>query len=252
MRNEIIEKIMEKSPYKYANKSFVEKIFGLIRANTNEEKIKLVRAKLRKISFSALPLKFYRKFKTLRFSTEIINMHRSTRERSSVYLWLIGRLRGENARVITDLGCGFNLIAFYYNGFIPEKYYGYEIDNAVVEFVRRFISEKNLNAKIESRDASETEFEDSDVCLCLKIFDALEDIERNITLKLLERIMRKTKLIVASFSKISLSGRGRLREREWFEKMLFSLGLKFTKETKGNEVFYFIKGSVKSEFFPIC
>lgn len=241
MNNEIVEKIMEISPYKHMNKEFVEKIAILIKADTDEEKVKLVRAKLRKISTSALPSRFYRKFKTLEFSKDLLNIHRSTRERAEIYPWLIEILKRKNARKMIDLGCGFNLLAFYYNDFIPEIYKGYDIDEAVVDFINRFAREKGLNAKVRSKDLTGIEFEQADAYLCLKIFDALEDIKRNITKELLGKIIKKTRIIIASFSKISLSGRGKLKEREWFEKMLQELELKFEKKTRKNEVFYFIE-----------
>jgi SAM-dependent methyltransferase len=236
---DIVEKVMEKSPYKHVNAKFVKKLAGLIKADIDEDKVKLVRAKLRKISVSSLPLKFYKKFKTLEFSKELLEMHRSTRERVDIYPWLIKKI--EKSQKIVDLGCGFNLLAFYYNEYLPMEYKGYEIDEAVVDFVNRFAQEKKLNAKVESEDAINIEPESADVYLCLKVFDALEDIERNITKSLLQRISLKTKLIIASFSNISLSGRGQLKERTWFEKMLHELNLKFVKELKGNEVFYFIE-----------
>jgi len=236
---EVVEKIMEKSPYKHVNRKFVEKLAGLIKSDIEEEKVKLVRAKLRKISTSALSMKFYKKFKTLEFSKEVLDMHRSTRERADIYSWLISKI--EKSGKIIDLGCGFNLLAFYYNEFLPAEYKGYDIDEAVIQFVNRFAHEKKLNAEVESRDVSEIEFEQSDVYLCLKIFDALEDVEKNVAKTILGKISKKTKLIIASFSNISLSGRGQLRERTWFEKMLQELGLKFTKESQGNEIFYFIE-----------
>jgi 2-polyprenyl-3-methyl-5-hydroxy-6-metoxy-1,4-benzoquinol methylase len=236
---EVVEKIMEKSPYKHVNRKFVEKLAGLIKSDIEEEKVKLVRAKLRKISTSALSMKFYKKFKTLEFSKEVLDMHRSTRERADIYSWLISKI--EKSGKIIDLGCGFNLLAFYYNEFLPAEYKGYDIDEAVIQFVNRFAHEKKLNAEVESRDVSEIDFEEADVCLCLKIFDALEDVEKNVAKTILGKMSKKTKLIIASFSNISLSGRGQLRERTWFEKMLTELGLKFTKESKGNEIFYFIE-----------
>ena len=236
---EVVEKIMEKSPYKHVNRKFVEKLVGLIKSDIEEEKVKLVRAKLRKISTSALSMKFYKKFKTLEFSKEVLDMHRSTRERADIYSWLISKI--EKSGKIIDLGCGFNLLAFYYNEFLPAEYKGYDIDEAVVQFVNRFAHEKKLNAEVESRDVSEIDFEQADVYLCLKIFDALEDVEKNVAKTILGKMSKKTKLIIASFSNISLSGRGQLRERRWFEKMLQELGLKFTKESKGNEIFYFIE-----------
>ena len=236
---EVVEKVMEKSPYKHVNQKFVEKLAGLIKSDIEEEKVKLVRAKLRKISTSALSMKFYKKFKTLEFSKEVLDMHRSTRERADIYSWLISKI--EKSGKIIDLGCGFNLLAFYYNEFLPAEYKGYDIDEAVVQFVNRFAHEKKLNAKVESQDVSEIDFEEADVCLCLKIFDALEDVEKNVAKTILGKMSKKTKLIIASFSNISLSGRGQLRERKWYEKMLQELGLKFKKESKGNEIFYFIE-----------
>lgn len=236
----LIEKVMEKSPYKFINQDFVKKLSALIKSDIEEEKIKLIRAKLRKISTSALPIKFYKKFGKLEFSEEILKMHRSTRERLAIYPELINKIKEFNAQKILDLGCGFNILALYYFGFTPKEYLGYDLDNAVVRFVNRFASEKKINAKAECRDILETEFEPADLCLCLKVFDALEDVERNITKKIIEKLKSKSRMIIASFSGISLSGKGRLKERTWFEKMLQELGFSWKKEVFGSETFYFI------------
>lgn len=238
----MIEKITEKKPYSFLNKDFVKKLSSLVKAKDEREKLKLVRAKLRKISCSALPLKFYKKFKTLEFSEKNIDMHRSTRERKNHYPWLIEKIKQGKDATILDFGCGFNLIAFYYNNFIPKKYLGYDVDCAVVDFIQRFAKEKKINAKIYCEDISDSEidFPANDVCLCLKLFDALEDIKWNITKKILEKLKDKTKTIIVSFSNISLSGRGKLKERVWFEKILQELKFKYQIENKGNETFYFI------------
>jgi 2-polyprenyl-3-methyl-5-hydroxy-6-metoxy-1,4-benzoquinol methylase len=240
MEDYTVKKITEKSPYKFINSGFVKKLASLIKAGTDEEKIKLVRAKLRKISTSALPIKFYKKFEKLEFNKEILSMHRSTRERLAIYPELINKIKDVNAQKILDLGCGFNLLALFYFGFIPKEYVSYDLDNAVVQFVNRFASEKKINAKAECKDILETEFEPADLCFALKVFDALEDVERNITKNLLEKLKSNCKHIIASFSSISLSGRGRLKERVWFEKILNHLGLNWKKEVLGNETFYFI------------
>jgi SAM-dependent methyltransferase len=235
----MIEKITEKKPYSFLNKNFVKKLAILIKAKNEKEKLKLVRAKLRKISGFALPLKFYKKFRKLEFSEKLLEMHRSTRERKNHYPWLIEKIKNKG-NTILDLGCGFNLIALYYNNFIPKKYIGYDIDCAVVEFVNRFSKEKKLNARILCQDISEIEFKNSDICLCFKLFDALEDVEWNITKTIMKKLKSKTKTIIVSFSNVTLSGRAKLRSRDWFEKILLELGLKYEIENKGNEIFYFI------------
>jgi len=237
----LIEKVMEKSPYKFINQEFIQKLSVLIKSDIEEEKIKIIRANLRKISTSALPIKFYKKFEKLEFSEEILKLHRSTRERLPVYQELIDKIKEFNAQKILDLGCGFNLLALYYFKFIPKYYTGYDLDNAVVQFVSRFASEKKINAKLECKDILKTEFEPADICLCLKVFDAIEDIERDITKKILEKLKAKCKIIIASFSNISLGGRGKLKERIWFEKILNQLEFHWHKEALGNETFYFIK-----------
>ncbi len=236
-----IEKVTAKKPYSFINKNFIKEIMKVIKAKTEREKLKFVRAKLRKISTSALSQRFYKKFEKIVFSKDVLRMHRSTRERFDIYPWLISEIKKINAKKIIDLGCGFNLIALYYNNFIPKEYIGYDIDKAIVKFVNRFAKEKNINGKIFSKNILNISFEKADIYFCLKVFDALEDIEQNITKKLLEKISKKSKYIIASFSNITLGGRKRLRERKWFEDMLNSLHLKFVKHVKDNETFYFIE-----------
>ncbi len=239
---DIINQVIAKKPYSFINKNFIKKLSTLIKARTEREKMKLIRAKLRKISTSALAPKFYRKFEKMQFSEDLINIHRSTRERKKTYGWLIQKIKKIESRKIIDLGCGFNLIALYYNNFLPKEYIGYDIDEAIIKFVNRFAKEKKINAKIFSKNILNMNFEQSDIYLCLKVFDALEDIEQNITKKIIKEISKKSKLIITSFSNITLGGRKHLKERRWFENMLFSLELKFEKHVKGNETFYFIEG----------
>jgi SAM-dependent methyltransferase len=231
--------IANKSPYKYLNKEFVKKLSILIKG-PGEAKSKLVRAKLRKISTSALPPKFYKKFKTLDFSKELLNWHRSTRERLEIYPWLIQEIQ-KRGKTIVDLGCGFNLLALFYFNFTPKSYFGYDIDGAVTDFVQRFAKENNINAQVKCEDISDLDIESSDVCLAFKVLDALEELEWNITKKILQEIKKKCKHIIVSFSNISLSGRSRLKTRAWFEKILQELSLKWEKQDKGNETFYFIE-----------
>jgi SAM-dependent methyltransferase len=238
---EIIDKVMEKKPYKFINKDFVKSLSQIIKAKTEREKLKLMRAKLRKISTSALPLKFYKKFEKIQFSQDVLNTHRSTRERENIYPWFINEIKNTKAKKIVDFGCGFNLLALYYNNFIPQNYIGYDIDGAVVQFINRFVKEKQIDAKIYNKNIIDMEFEKADLYLCLKVFDALEDIEQNVTKKILDKLKTKTKFIIVSFSNITLGGRKHLKERKWFEDMLFSLKLKFEKHAKGNETFYFIE-----------
>jgi SAM-dependent methyltransferase len=233
-----IDKAMEKSPYKYISKEFVKKLSMLIKAPP-EAKSKLIRAKLRKISTSALPIKFYKKFKSLKFSKDLIIWHRSTRERIEIYPWLIQQIQ-KRGQTIVDLGCGFNLLALYYHDFIPKQYTGYDIDGAVTQFINRFAKEKEINAKAQCKDILNTDIKQAEICLAFKVFDAIEDVEWNLSRKILQNMKKKCKQIIASFSNISLSGRGKLRKRDWFEKTLDDLGYKWEKQVKGNETFYFI------------
>ncbi|MEM4230777.1 MAG: class I SAM-dependent methyltransferase, partial [Candidatus Pacearchaeota archaeon] len=162
--NNIIEKVIAKNPYRHINKDFVKKLSELIKAKTEEEKIKLIRAKLRKVSTSALSLKFYKKFEKLKFSEEILTIHRSTKERLPIYQELVRKIKQNNAKIILDLGCGFNLLALHYFNFTPELYIGYDLDNAVIKFVEKFAKEKHINAKLGCKDILEIDFPRADLC----------------------------------------------------------------------------------------
>ena len=236
---EIVKKVMEKKPYSCIDRNFVLKIASKIKADDDEEKIKLIRAKLRKISTSVLPLNFYKKFDKIAFSDDSFKMHKSVKERMEIYPWLVDEIK-KRGKSIVDLGCGFNLLALKHFGFVPKYYIGYDVDCAVVKFVERFAKENKINAEVFCSDISDIGLGESDIYLCLKVFDALEDYEMGMTKRILEVIKEKTSHIIASFSTKSLGGRKMLRERDWFEKTLDNLGMRFVKEKKNGEIFYFI------------
>ncbi|MCX8158772.1 MAG: 50S ribosomal protein L11 methyltransferase [Candidatus Pacearchaeota archaeon] len=237
--SEIVKKVIEKKPYSCIDERFVLKIASKIKSNDDEERIKLIRAKLRKISTSMLPLSFYRKFEKINFSEDTFKMHKSVKERLGIYPWLVSEIKRRGNSVV-DLGCGFNLLALKHFGFVPKYYIGYDVDCAVVKFVERFAKENKINAEIFCSDISDIGLGEGDVYLCLKLFDALEDYEYGTTKKILEVIREKTNHIIASFSTKSMGGKKTLKERQWFEIILNELKMGFVKEKKGNEIFYFI------------
>ncbi len=258
---EIITEIKKKKEFAKLDDLLIEK---LVRRNQNYKKflrtkkerykkktIKETRKLLRKI-ITPMPSKFYKKFEFYKANiddeqviAEILKLNRATRERREIYPWLATLLKTFEEKYIIDFGCGFNLLGLYeaYKNFnkeyIGKEYIGFDADGYVTELIAEFIKKKRIKGMVERVDITSLDFKEigagkeNAVFLCLKLLDALEELELGFSKKILQLSGRK----VISFSLKSFTGK-RMRERLWFEKLLQNEGIKYEKIKKEGEVFY--------------
>ncbi|MEM4318475.1 MAG: class I SAM-dependent methyltransferase [Candidatus Pacearchaeota archaeon] len=212
-----------------------------------KELIKNARALLRKI-IVPLPLSFYKKFDFFIQNLDkdwvldrLLNMNRATRERKSIYPWLVNEIERRSKRIkmnIYDLGCGFNLIGLWKNGFRLENkcYIGFDVDKYIVDICNEFAKLNKINASIFHEDLTSLDFSifgQDDLVIALKVLDSLEEIEHGFSDKIIKAKGKK----LISFSLRSWGGR-KIGERAWFDKLL--VGKDYEKIEKDGEVFYFI------------
>lgn len=209
--------------------------------------IKSVRALLRKI-ITPMSKIFYKKFnyflKNINKKEAIdmlLKLDQSTNERSGeVYLWLIKIINEIKPKKIYDLGCGINLIALYNYGAKLSYYYGFDVDDYIVELLSKFMKIKKIKGSIVNMDLSMVNFNEinkdsNNLVLALKVVDALEEIKIGIT----QDILGIKGIKIISFPLRSLSGR-KMRQRKWFENTLFENKINFKKIIIENELFYVI------------
>ena len=175
----------------------------------------------------------------------LLNTHRSTKERLDIYEDLYRKLPEFNS--ILDLACGLNPFSLLFLKILNFKYYAYDLEcqelNLIKEYfktIKNNFSEFDFEVK-EINLFEETPKIKTDLAFIFKFFDLLET--RN-QYKLAEKIISEinSNHIIVSFSTRTLSGKLMNHpNRKWFELMLERLDLKFKIFKYENEIFYFIE-----------
>jgi len=198
----IYEKIVKKKEFSEIPIEDVERVWNLFDGKNllDEEKIKKVRDLLR-IIYSGFGGRKILVWKN-KNAEEILKKHLSTRERYDYYPEIYERLLkrvGKNKETnIIDLGCGVN--GFSYKFF---KEIGYNVNYTGIEALGQLVNITNLffkTNKIKGVVYHKSLFEKDKIVeiinkakkpkiiFMFKVIDALETLERNYTLKLLESI----------------------------------------------------------------
>lgn len=224
-RQEIILKIKEKKELSGISNKIIEEILdnyvksnAINLSNIKERDVKLiikfVRDKLRKLSG--------------RFS-------RSAEERLEFYPELKSLIEKLKIKSILDLGCGQNPI------YIAEKnitYYACDINESDLTKVREHFQKNKIKGKVFFCDLrKDNKFPKADICLILKVFDAIETKGHKLAEKIL--LSLNCKYILISFPTKTLSGRPMNHpQRGWIERLLTRLGYKFEIIKSKNEIYY--------------
>ena len=230
-----IEKQLRKSAeYEKVLKAIRAKLYesyGMFQIPKNAEEIK--QGFLRKLHARQLTEDDYR---------QILSAHLSTKERFDSYLQIYEQLfKIIKPNVILDLGCGLNPLSYHYMN-RKVRYIASDIDKGNLDFIQQFFNLSGIDGKTlllnlqYKEDVQKLAFIECDVCFLFKILEIDKRIAEDII------SAANAKCIVASFSTINLSGEPMARpEREWFEKMLNRLRLKFSTFKTENEIFYLIR-----------
>ena len=79
-----------------------------------------------------------------------------------------------------------------------------------------------------------------DIIFLFKVLESLEYFKRNVSKEIIQKL--KTKYIIVSFDKKSLSGKEiRKKGRSWFRRILSELNLSYEVFDYGDEIFFVIK-----------
>lgn len=139
----------------------------------------------------------------------IMGHHASSRERLPIlddfYQVLLAELPPLTS--IIDVACGLNPLAIPWMGLTPEtRYYAYDIYADMIGFLNAFRPYAGLQLCAEMQDAANfTPDQPADLALVLKTLPCLEQIDRKISLDLLQRL--PARYMIVSFPAQSLGGR---------------------------------------------
>lgn len=140
---------------------------------------------------------------------EIMQLHASTRERlpiiQSFYATILATL--PPVRSVIDIACGLNPFALPWMGLPPDvQYQAYDIYQDMIAFINAFFGIVGVAGTAHRRDVIQhPPTEHADLALVLKTIPCLEQVEKDIGLRLLDAL--NTSYILVSFPAQSLGGR---------------------------------------------
>ena len=174
--------------------------------------------------------------------THILSTHASTRERLPYYDKMYKQIFAftNKPKTVLDIGCGLNPISY------PDQnatYIGVDIDRALclaVETYFRIVGVEGQCKVVDVRGMDQIKnLPKADVAFAFKLFDLVEQKGH----KLAELIIQAlpAKWVIVSFPTLTSSGKPMTSPRRaWIEKMLDRTGLKYTRFSIPNEMFYVI------------
>jgi len=258
----IIAEIKKKKELSSLSDSFINYVVSKIKLNNTKLIIKEARKELRKM-YGSFQIKnaikkrelylneiinsLNKKEFNLEVHKNILNTHRSTKERLSIYEELYKSFPEFNS--ILDLACGLNPFSLPFFKRLNFKYYAYDLECQELNLTNGYFKAvkqnfKDFDFEVESINLfEETPKAKTDLTFIFKFFDLLETKKQY---KIAERITKEinSKAIIVSFSTKTLSGKlMNYPNRKWFELMLKRLNFEFKILKYENEIFYFIKKS---------
>jgi len=164
----------------------------------------------------------------------LLKTHRSSRERLPFYSKVYEKILNKNDKIILDVGCGLNPVSWIFMK-NKLKYIALELTDEDCEFLNEYFKAVKLDGKAIKKDLLNIDkFPKADVCFIFKVLDSLEAIKKGISKEILKKL--NCKKIVVSFPSRTLSGKGRISTRKWFERLLKN----FERFEIENEIFYII------------
>lgn len=255
IKEEIVSKVLEKKELRSLNRDIAKRILLKDfprrkyeaaetkefnpRSKETKELVKELRRKLRNVHgvfyntslSSKKKKKLLRKLPDRKVLNQILETHVSTKERLHEAKYLYQQIEDyyDGYNTVCDIGCGYNPLFFLERENI-EKVYFADLSDTDIEFLRdiydvygKAYEAKTINMINEvHREKVYEDVEGYDVAFCLKLFDSLEYLERDITKKILSSLLTLMKKgVIASFSRRTVSGKNFIEtERYWFKELL--------------------------------
>jgi len=149
-------------------------------------------------------------------------------------------------KTVLDLGCGLEPLDYakIYNA----EYYCLDINKEEIKRINEFFKQDNISGKafvFNLVDENLGKLPNVDLCLILKALESLEAVKKNFSRELLSKI--KSKVIIASFSKIALGKKARIKKagRSWLRKILKKLNYNYEIRDYKDEIMFIIKKPIK-------
>lgn len=175
-------------------------------------------------------------------NANILERHTSTAERTKKEYGIINSVIEKfKVRSILDLGCGVDPIAIARKG---REYYAADINEKELKIIEEYFEKNKISGKtfvFDLRDINNDYgmLPSADLGIILKVLDIVDKKGHKNAEEIIRKI--KCKLILASFSKIKLSGRKMNNpKRIWMNHILNRLGYKYEIIEGDNEFFYLI------------
>jgi len=174
---------------------------------------------------------------------ELMNTHKSTKERWAIYSTIFEKIFAITGKPssILDLGCGMNPLAFSFMNLEKVDYHAYDLSLEDLEFIKEFykvIKQKITIKEVDLLEPKKISFPKTDIVFMLKLLDHI-DLHRNHRLseELLKQL--KAKKLVISFSAKTLSYKPmRHPQRGWIERLLNRLRYRWDVIQTNGEIFY--------------
>ncbi len=208
----LIEEVKKKKEFSGLPDSVVERALG-----ESSEDVKGARKLLRK---------YFGVFLTnrvLKGKGEKLSVHISSKKRD--YKRFYGEIFSgmDSVGSVIDLGCGANGFSYEY---LPKglEYIGVEAAGQLVDQMNYYFKVEGFNAKAICGDLFDLELvkdilekaKKKRVVFLFQVVDALESVERNFSLKLIDEIMKSSEVLIISVPLVSLGGRKKFAvKRKW-------------------------------------
>jgi len=271
LKKDLLSKVKENKKYKSISDEIIKKeiddyfIKNKI-TNITKQDIKTIRNIFHK-SYSSFQTRHKKKiekyFKVLKenlgknksiekITNDLLSITLSTKERLPDYKYIYKKIfeKTITPKIIVDLGSGFNIFSYPFMNLKNLEYHSYDINTDDKKYLNEYfkiMKLRGLNGSAEILDLRNlkkiSKIPNSDIIFLFKVFDVLDKENHKTSEELIKVLTNKTKYIVASFAKKTLT-RKKMNNpnRLWFELMLSRIGLSFEKFSTDNEIFYVVKG----------
>lgn len=230
-----------------------------------KEIVKRVRSELNIIYGSFLSNDFFKK-KIDSDVDDLLQLHKSTKERfefydeiySNIFRWYVQSKSKDfqesseqfqkTPKKIADLACGLNPLSYFFvkEYFDDVEYFSSDLSNFDMGFVQEFFDKNKINGVARAYDITDmkifedSDFLESDLVFLFKALDSFEEVRKNISKEILEKIPAKH--IVVSFPTRSLQSKRefKIEKRNWLFNFLNKKGWEYEQFEVDNELFILI------------